>query len=96
MTGEIPSGLVPGEDGRGKRVSIPTPKDLKDSNNVPLSGNTTNQDELRVLSEGLQYAPKELVLEQNSWMRREQEEKRRALLQEKERLEKLAQEEENL
>lgn len=102
MTGEIPSGIIPGEDGRGRKIASPSGVAKKDGSNQSvkdqalLSGNTSKQDELRSLSEGMQYAPKELIEQQSMWMRREQEEKRRALLQEKERLEKLAQEEEKL
>lgn len=81
MTGEIPSGMVPGEDGRGKRVAY--------DNRVTATG----AEEGRLVGEGLAGMPDSLKQQQTAWLRREQEEKESAVNAERQRLRKLAEEE---
>ena len=89
MTGDIPSGLVRGEDGAGKRLSAETveqmQKELKQ-----------NPDRVREMSEGLQIVPPSLLKRQNEWEKKTDTEKELALGQERERLRKLAEKEEKL
>jgi hypothetical protein len=81
MTGEIPSGMVPGEDGRGKRAVY--------DNRVTATG----ADEGRLVGEGLAGVPDSLRQQQSAWLRREQEEKSTAVEAERQRLRKLAEQE---
>lgn len=80
MTGEIPSGLVRGEDGSGRRMDLDeVQRELK-----------ADPDNMRAFSEGLQFAPPSLIKKKDVWATKQREEKEAALAEEKARLKALA------
>lgn len=89
MTGDIPSGLVRGEDGHGKKMDADTVEEM-------TRELKQNPDKVRKMSEGLQMVPPSLMKKQDEWEKRNENEKRVAMAEERERLKKLADKEEKL
>ncbi|VVT53605.1 uncharacterized protein SAPINGB_P003658 [Magnusiomyces paraingens] len=86
MTGEIPSGLVRGEDGQGRRVSPAEAEAVQREL-------AQDPDAARAYAEGLQYAPPSLIKQKDSWAAKQHMEKQRAIEEEKQRLRVLAEKE---
>lgn len=81
MTGDIPSGMVMGEDGRGRKVNPST-----------LSASSPKDDGY-LPGEGLATVPPVLAEKHNEWAKREQKLKSEATMAERERLKLLAEKE---
>lgn len=82
MTGEIPSGMVLGEDGRGRKLS------------AQKQGESTKTDNSnRLPGEGLATVPAVLAAKHDEWAKRELAIKENATLSERTRLRELAEKE---